>query len=362
VTLASFGVNVYFTGEWNYQGGRRALFYDHFPYERPGVSEFAPFSRKKPIEAMVQPPFYMEAFLHNWIYFFFGRFSGLAIYFFPMFLCIVYFLLSKKNSLSIAIYIAGWLSILYYMLGLPWNYFGGSGTIGNRYLMNAFPVFLFALQNEPPRKVLAGGLMISLLLISVFLATPVRSSFDVAFHQKRGLLRLLPLEQSLLGDLPINNNPSARRVYFDQPANYFVYFIDDNTYYKETWNQVSGFWVKGERTAEFVLRAFRPAKKITMRLKSLVANHRISISVNGKDSSVHLKEPVFYEAELILPEPFPYDRDNTGATYLYHFKIRSPSGVITRENTTEERYLGAFLRLELPEVGKQEVHDGSPGD
>jgi hypothetical protein len=72
VTLALFGINVYFTGEWNYQLGKRAAFYKYYPFERPGVSEFAAFEKRDPIEALVAPPFYAKAFLYNWCYFFFG--------------------------------------------------------------------------------------------------------------------------------------------------------------------------------------------------------------------------------------------------------------------------------------------------
>jgi len=352
---ALFGINMYFTGEWNYQGGDRAVFYDHFPFERPGISEFAPFKQKESIGSMRVPPFYLKAFLHNWIYFFFGRFSGLAIYFFPMLFGLLYFHFSKKGSLSIPVYVAGWIGILTYMVGLPWNYFGGSGTIGNRYLLNAFPVLLFAISQQPSRRILAPAFALSLLFPAAFLFTPVFSSFDVAFHQKRSLFRSLPAEKTLLADLPINNSLRARRVWFDRPANYLVYFLDDNTYYREDFEQISGFWVKGERTTELMMRTFQRVTRMKVRARSMAPENELTITVNGTTTLVPLSGSMFHEAEISMPGPFPYDRDGTGASYLYDIKIHSASGDIAAIDGAGERFLGIFIRLELPEAHEIET-------
>ena len=42
LTVGLFGINVYFTGQWNYQGGKRSVFNNNFPYGRAGASPFAP--------------------------------------------------------------------------------------------------------------------------------------------------------------------------------------------------------------------------------------------------------------------------------------------------------------------------------
>jgi hypothetical protein len=360
--MALFGLNVYFTGDWNYQGGQRAVFYDHYPYERPGVSPFAAFNRRRPIISMVLPPFYVKAFAANWVYFFFGRFSGLAIYFFPMFFGVIYFIVSKKTGLSKAAYVAGWIGILTYMVGIPWNYFGGSGTIGNRYLMNAFPVFLFVLQEQPSRKWFFSGFCASLLFASAFLFTPVLSSFDNSFHQKRSLFGSLPSEMTLLSDLPINTNLRGRRVSFDQPPTYFLYFMDDDTYYRENFDHQIGFWVKGERTAEITLRTFEPVSRLKISAKSLARNNSVWIRVGDKKSQILLRDPVFYLGELKLPTGFPYDRDHRGATYLYHLDIHSELGQISTIGDQGERDLGVFVKLELPEVKAKEIPEEEPED
>jgi hypothetical protein len=62
-----------------------------------------------------------------------------------------------------------------------------------------------------------------------------------------------------------------------------------------------------------------------------------------------------------LPAPLPYDRDGKGATYLYRIRIHSDSGAITTAGNSGERYLGAFVRIELPELeGKIIGEDAEP--
>ena len=347
VTVALFGLNVYFTGHWNYQGGKRAAFYKSYPFERPGVSEFAAFEHRPPIEAMVAPPFYWKAFLYNWCYFFFGRYSGIAIYFFPMFFCLLFYLFGPKTRITWAVYLAAWAGLLYYMVGLPWNYFGGSGTVGNRYVLSVFPAFLFSLNKEPSRRLMMVACFLSILFTGAILFTPILSSHRNAFHQQFSIFRLLPVENTLLSDLPVVASFRARRVAYDNPANYFTYFMDDHTYYKEAFEGTHGFWVKGGKPAEFVLRVFKPVKTLRIQAWSLAPSNKVTVHVNGKSASFQFNQTGRQEKEIALPDSFPYDRDGTGATYLFNVRVSSDSGALATISGYEERYLGAFIRLDV---------------
>jgi hypothetical protein len=346
-TVALFGLNLYFTGDWNYQGGRRAVFYKSYPFEHPGISEFSEFARKDTIEAMVKPPFYAKTFLYNWLFFFFGRYSGLAIYFFPMFFCLLFYLFTKKSSLSWAVYVAGWLGVLSYMIGLPWNYFGGSGTIGNRYLLSVFPVFLFAIMSEPSRRLMLISFLASITFTGAILFSPLFSSHRNAFHQQFSLFRWLPVEDSLLSDLPVNASFRATRIAFTDPATYFVYFLDDNTNYKESYQGVKGFWIKGEKKAEFVLRTFQPNQRLKATITSSAPNNVVRVGAGGKTIEFDFREPGTQQKEIPLPAAFPYDRDGTGATYLYNLTVQSTGGSIQTIDGYPERYLGAFVKLDV---------------
>jgi hypothetical protein len=346
-TLAMFGWNVYFTGDWNYQGGRRAAFYRSYPFEHPAVSEFSAFERKDAIKAMVAPPFYSKTFLYNWPFFFFGRYSGVAIYFFPMFFCLLFYLFTKKSSLSWAVYIAAWLGLLYYLIGLPWNYFGGSGTIGNRYLLSVFAVFLFAIMSEPPKRLMLMSFLASVAFTGVILFSPLFSSHRNAFHQQFSLFRFLPVEDSLLSDLPVNASFRATRVAFTDPATYFVYFLDDNTFYREAYENVNGFWAKGGKKADFVVRTFKPNQKIQATITSLTPNNHVSVKCGDKTTVFEFQTAGTQKKEIPLAPAFPYDRDGTGATYLYNFTVEPASGMVKAIDGYPDRYLGAFIKLDV---------------
>jgi hypothetical protein len=364
-TTALFAINNFYTGDWNYQGGKqRGVFYDNFPYGRAGASPFAPFTQKfgggqgeKTEKKLSITPgnwfdrlnYIPKSILYNLGYFFVGRYSGLAIYFFPMFFALLYFLLSKKNGIATAVYAAGWIGILSYMVGLPWNYFGGSGTIGNRYLMNSFAVFLFCLTQEPSRKLMTTAFAGSLLFSAPFLFTPILSSFDNAYHQKSGIFKALPLERTLLADLPFNTNRNAVRIAFDEPPTYLLYFADNNTYFREIYDRKIGFWVKGERQCEIILRTTQKISRLGLKLKPAMAGTTVIVD-GGEKTLIELKQPVFYSGEVFVSDPVAYDRDNTGVTYLYHLKIQSRQGKIIKTEGMGERFLGVFVSLELPEV------------
>ncbi len=347
IAVAMFGLNVYFTGQWNYQGGKRAAFYKNYPFERPGVSEFAAFEKRNPIEAMVTPPFYWKAFLYNWCYFFFGRYSGIAIYFFPMFFCLLFYLFGPKTKSSWAVYLAAWAGVLYYMVGLPWNYFGGSGTVGNRYVLSVFPAFLFCINKEPSRRLMVAACCLSILFTGVILFSPILSSHRNAFHQQFSIFRWLPVENTLLSDLPVVASFRARRVAYDNPSDYFTYFMDDHTYYKEAFEGTHGFWVKGGKSAEFVLRVFEPRKTLRIKAWSLTPSNKVTVHVDGESDSFLFNQTGGQEMEIALPGSFPYDRDGTGATYLFNVKIKSDLGALATIGCYEERYLGAFIRLDV---------------
>ena len=70
-----------------------------------------------------------------------------------------------------------------------------------------------------------------------------------AEHVKHGPLRWLPIEKSLLNDLPINVTPERVRIQLAGEPRISAYFLDDNAYPPEgEW-----FWVKGGSRADLLL-------------------------------------------------------------------------------------------------------------
>ena len=124
---------------------------------------------------------------------------------------------------------------------MPYTYSGGGGPIGNRYFMGLYPLLLFV--TPPLRSALPAiaGLAIGGLFTAKLVLNPFYTSYRPAEHVKHGPLRWLPIEKSLLNDLPINVTPERVRIQLAGEPRISAYFLDDNAFPPEgEW-----FWVKG---------------------------------------------------------------------------------------------------------------------
>ncbi len=81
-----------------------------------------------------------ESVLLNLGYFWFGRFGGVLAYFFPALVAIGLFLVvGPRDRVGWLCVVAIALSWLAYIRVIPDNWYGGGGTIGNRYFLGILP-------------------------------------------------------------------------------------------------------------------------------------------------------------------------------------------------------------------------------
>ncbi len=133
------------------------------------------------------------------LYFLVGRHTGILIYF-PA--AIIFALLAfwrpDRVALSLLAAVAG--IVLFYLLLLPHNYFGGGAAVGNRYFLAAYPALLVA-QRRLPRAgwMLAPWLVAIVALVSALSSGAQTRPSDRASqaHAYAGLFRLLPYESTL---------------------------------------------------------------------------------------------------------------------------------------------------------------------
>ena len=158
---------------------------------------------------------------HNLGYVFVGRYSGLVAYFFPAVFALAAFLAAprRRPAWQYLVLAAGFGQIVFYIITTPYTWLGGGGSVGNRYFMGAYGVFLFLL---PPLSRtwlvvipwLVGGLFTAQLVLNPFVA-----SFRPGEYARRGPLRWLPVELTLVNDLPVNTDTSRVRIWFgDNPG------------------------------------------------------------------------------------------------------------------------------------------------
>lgn len=343
-----FLVQLGITGEMNYQGGERKTFIGRYPYQQADLTFDNTGLSKVTSEIYTSQPW--DIVLHDLYFYVIGRFSGVAVYCFPAVAAALMFLFSRRKRLhqwllfSVAIF-----GCLLFIVWMPVNYFGGGGTLGNRYFLNIFPLFFFLLADRSRFRV---PVLASWGVAAVFLTSILASPFDAGRqpgeHATAGAFKWLPVELSLINDLPTNNDPRKFRQKFDE--GFLGYFLDNNTWGKERRSPGGlGFHVKGDTEAELVVRTRFTLTQLVVRVTN-VASERNEVRVcapGGCESRV--LDPGQKEIlEIPAGRPFPYE-DFGQRSYCYLVSIETETGsipMLENRGETDWRYLGAFVHIE----------------
>ena len=383
VAAAVFGTTWLVTGEANYQGGERRTFYDRYPFD-PGVSfdsagVWMTTDHVGPLVAgrdddkrtpRVAPPRAPEelrrSFLLNLGYFWVGRFGGALPYFPGVALSGLLFLLAgpreRRGWLALVALVVSWLG---YIILIPDNWYGGAGTIGNRYFVNLVPLGLLLL--PAGRGVLAavGGAAVTGVLLGPVLAAPVHHSLRPGEHATRAAFRVLPAEITMLGDLSVfvdiwrkrrpynapGGDPSRRQP--GSPPPYFLWFLDDGTFGQETSFGAEGFWLREGQSAEVVLQAVARPSRIRLAVTAGPAGDVVTVRLARARQRLVLAPMHRREIAFDSPEPAL----GYYGTSLFRLRFASRLG---GEAEGDRRRLGSFVEVVLEEGGPGEAAGEPP--
>jgi hypothetical protein len=366
--VALFGLNVAATGEANYQGGERKTFYGKFPFEEHLVTfgntgiwmttdQLGPLVQGTD-EAKVnrrtgpaRDPAELDASLRrNLGYFWVGRFGGVIPYFLPAALATLLFLLRGPRTTE------GWLalvsllgSVVFYVWMIPDNWYGGGGTIGNRYFLSLLPLCVLLLPAGSERLVAAAGL-VSGLALAPLLWRPVEHSLHPGEHTFQEPFRRFPPELTMLNDLAVFTEPwRKKRPYGDtegdpatgrraDPGAHFLYFLDDGTCGKQAVGKAEGFVLRAGQEAELVLRSLEPVQRAWVSLAA-GAPDAVKLRLGSAVADVDLAAGASRELALEPGPGFPYYD-----TWLYRLDLRSTAAPV--DTPCPAPGTGVSLRLE----------------
>ena len=348
-----FAVNMAVSGEWNYQGGERNTYYFEFPFQNtvPQHDLGLTKSREGVMSNIIfNPRTFASNLAHNLEYFFVGRYTGLLGYFFPAMFAIGAFLAAprRRPGWQWLVLGAGLAQGLIFIIATPYTWHGGG--VGNRYFFGGYGVMLFVM---PPIDSIAaafapwvaGGLFVAPLVLNPFAA-----SFRPADNAKTGLLRLLPVELTLVNDLPVNTDPDHARLWFgDNPGKgdpgFLVYFLDDNAYGREA---DKSFWTRGGAKAEFIIKTDRPMRRAVFRLTSGPKAADVTVDVGGRAEHVHLDPGQTREVALTLPPGTPFEKEVHALVWLASVSCDSGfTPIFYDAQSADSRYLGVRVHPEL---------------
>ncbi len=350
VAVCLFGINQWVTGEWDYQGGHRKTFYGEggYPLEKEHLTFETAIGGVMTSEGYAEKhSYYPRVYFSNLLYYFFGRFTGITWYFFPAIMALFLFFARKKQLYQWLVFLTLAGEILIFMVFMPDNYAGGGGALANRYFLSIYPLFFFLAPLRAEIKALGVSWFVAAVFIAQILVNPLQHSHFPATHAKRFPLKLMPVELSLINNLPTNTHPPATRQ--DVGTKYsWLYFLDDD-FIPRTSSELEkyGFWTRGPHKTEMILKTFYPIKQITFRLLN---NPRMSNTITvwfaGEKKQIDLG---YKKRGSLTFTPRRVNRMNEWI-HLYKLSVKAAKGSIPHyeeEDSDERRYLGVYFEIDI---------------
>ena len=341
VVLGGFGANAIVSGEWNYQGGDRRTFFGRFPFEgeRANFDELGVGVSTNEIAVRETSRTYLTQFGHNVVYLFAGRHFGLLPYFFPgMFIAAWAFW--RRRTLAgwhVMIAVATAATAFGLLVMLPNTWSGGGGPAGNRYFLSVYPTLFFLL---PAARSMVPGIVAwlgGLLFVAHILVDPFVAVKRPWLYGDRGLLRALPVELTMVDDLPVMLDQGRSRIRYGRDREFLLYFLDDRAARPDE----SGIWVSGRSHAEVVVRSAVRLVALEVELRSPVGD-RVTLAAGGASRTVDLDpgRPAYIQ----LPVSSVYARSGYG----FVLSVITRNGFVPRlrdSTNGDGRFLGVALQM-----------------
>ncbi len=352
VTGGLFAANVAISGEWNYQGGERRTFTWEFPFQTPkSTFEVGLLMGRNDALADVSldPRVFWTNLAHNTWYALAGRYSGLLAYFFPAVFAMVAFLAPRRRpAWQYLVFLSVIAQVFLFIINLPYTWAGGGGSVGNRYFMSVYGICLFLLPPLTRSWIAAIPWIVGGLFTAQMVLNPFATSHHPGDYASHGPLRLLPVELTMVNDLPINTDTTKVRIWFgDNPGmhdpGFQIYFLDDNAFGRE---QDKSFWVKGESRAEFLVKTDRPMKRLVLTLNAGPIPTTVTATVAGRRQQVVVGDQ--QQLSFTLDRGFWYE----ARAFVWVVSISSSTGfspIFHDEGSTDTRYLGVRVKPTLVE-------------
>ena len=342
VVAASFAFNAAVTGELNYQGGDRKTFYGTYPFEQPeatfdnsGIS-----MTTNDVDEEAWRVGFLSLMPRNLGYFLVGRHFGLLPFFFPGVVAIWLFLAARRERLPWQWSTLGVVALSVVVLSgtLPYSWSGGGGPPGNRYFLSIYPALLFltppVTSFVPAVVAWAGGAA----FIAHILMNPFVAAKQPYLSPERGLLRALPVELTMLNDLPIALDASRHRLAYRSDPELLLSLLDRNVHRSGELD----LWVAGKSRTDVVVRSGQCLSSMAVTLRSPVAN-RVTVRFGGDEATTDLKPGV--EARVVLA---PSGVEVRG-WWAYLLSVRTGAGFIPSlrvPGSRDDRFLGAVIALQ----------------
>ncbi len=343
ICSAFLGYYFFQTGSINFQAGERKSFYHKFPFEKESYT-FEDMGYGMSLDNygdryFVSPKIVMA----NIFYYFFGRYSGMSLYFSSAVFILFLFFFQKKKPEDWFVLASIAIAILAFAIGTPDNYLGGSGTVGNRYFLTIFPLFFFlGFKTRIFKTMMIPVVIAAVMLTSVFAFSAYRSS-PAKFAGLTFPINMFPPEKTQYNSLPFNENPHARRREMtNSPHRFWLYFINEQFWPKEG----NTFWTYGKGQQELFVLSEKHVEEFTFIISNGPEKNRVTVEVDGKVKEVTVDS---WKRKLVTikgHEGFKTDKNR----YIYYIKTggeKSFKPFYADDNSSDTRLLGVNIEIKV---------------
>jgi hypothetical protein len=270
-------------------------------------------------------------------FFLMGRDAGLVPYFCPgtLFLALCLIRPRGRPAWQWGIVLAITAAIAGFLLFFPdcWN--GCGGPAGNRYFLSLYPALLFL----APAAVwpAVAGAMAGVAFTGAMVVRPYAAAAATWRNVERAPLKWLPIELTLINDLPVRLHGLRGPVTFIEEPTVFLYYLDGNTYYAEG----NGLWIAGHASTDIIIRTELPIKRFTVEFTSSIDNH-VSGTLAGRPLQATVGPDRVATVSVSMPPGFRYHQ-----SYAYVLHLSTTAGFVPAEvdpGSSDTRNLGVFLR------------------
>jgi hypothetical protein len=272
-------------------------------------------------------------------YFLWGRHVGLLLYFPFASVCLALFLLhdwrSRRRWLILAALAAS--SLAFFVL-LPDRWHGGGGFVGNRYLVIAYPAFLFLVTRIRPTWLMAAGFALGGLFLGAVLSTPFGAPVDqptLQAHVRNRPFRHFPFELTLARRIPGYLGDYHSGVWFRGRADVFQPKKDE-------------LWFHGAEMVEAWMITDRPLDDAVFLVRSGAPSNEVEICLEDACGAAVFDEVGTSGRQDVALQPkkaWKTHTGNDGETYTYRLTVKTTSGEkpTWRGTSDDSFYLGAAL-------------------
>jgi hypothetical protein len=222
---------------------------------------------------------------------------------------------------------------------LPNTWAGGGGPPGNRYFLNYYPALFFLVPSLGSMRPALAAWVGGMLFTAHSLVNPFIVSKQPWFNVDHGPVRMLPVELTMVDDLPVNLDVSRCRLPMGTDPTLSLFLIDANVYAPEP----AGIWVHGQRRGDIIIRTAAPLSGLRVSLSSPVPN-TVWVSFEGRSTTVTLKPGESVDVSMTSDGGVYAKRG-----YGYVLSVKTTNGFVpmnTDSASRDNRYLGVMMRLQ----------------